>query len=375
MEAIGPLVIRLFLCGDVMTGRGIDQILPHPSDPTLHEDYVKNAREYVQLAEEANGPIPKPVSFSYVWGDALEILHTEEPDLRIINLETSVTKSNDYWKGKGINYRMNPENITCLTAAKVDCCSMANNHVLDWGYSGLVETLGTLQKSGIKNCGAGEDKKQAANRAILQCEGKGRVLIFSFGSPSSGVPLAWAASDDRSGVNWIDEADVGTIRTIKENVFKAKRRGDIVVASIHWGSNWGYEIPNEQREFAHRLIDEAQVDVIHGHSSHHAKGIEVYNGKLILYGCGDFLNDYEGIMDGFEEFRGDLSLMYFANVQPTTGRLVSLSMVSTQLKRFRINRASKQDTKWLGNVLYREGNKLRTSVNVESKDILSLSWN
>ena len=65
--------IRLFLCGDVMTGRGIDQVLPHPSDPAIHEPYVKNAKDYVQLAESANGPIPKPVSFSYKWGDALEI--------------------------------------------------------------------------------------------------------------------------------------------------------------------------------------------------------------------------------------------------------------------------------------------------------------
>jgi poly-gamma-glutamate synthesis protein (capsule biosynthesis protein) len=357
-----------------MTGRGIDQVLPHPSDPTIHEDYVKNAKDYVQLAERINGPIPKLVDFSYIWGDALGILETETPDLRIINLETSVTKSNDYWKGKGINYRMNPENVPCLTAAKVDCCCLANNHILDWGYSGLTETLATLNKSGIKTCGAGENKELAINPAIIEGKRKGRTIIFSFGSVSSGVPLDWAALDKRPGVNWIDETVPGTIQNIKENVTRVKRLGDIVIASIHWGSNWGYEIPLEQREFAHKLFDEAQVDLIHGHSSHHVKGIEVYNGKLILYGCDDFLNDYEGIPDGYEEFRGDLSLMYFADLQPATGRIVLLRMMPMRIKRFRINNASKQDSEWLKKVLCREGDKFGTGANVESKGILSLTW-
>ena len=127
-------LITMFMCGDVMVGRGVDQILPHPSDPTIYEPYVKNAELYVELAEEKTGPIPKPVNFSYIWGDALDELKRVDPDLRMVNLETSITKSNDYWKGKSIHYRMHPNNIACLTAAKIDYCSLANNHVLDWGY-------------------------------------------------------------------------------------------------------------------------------------------------------------------------------------------------------------------------------------------------
>ena len=63
--------MRLFLCGDVMTGRGIDQALSHPVNPILYESYVRDAREYVALAEKANGPIPRPLSVDYIWGDAL----------------------------------------------------------------------------------------------------------------------------------------------------------------------------------------------------------------------------------------------------------------------------------------------------------------
>ena len=112
-------LITLFLGGDVMTGRGIDQILPHPSEPFIPEPYLSDAREYVELAEGANGPIPTPVNFSYIWGDALEEWERIAPDVKLINLETSITLSNDYWWSKGIYYRTNPENIGCLTAAIV----------------------------------------------------------------------------------------------------------------------------------------------------------------------------------------------------------------------------------------------------------------
>jgi len=88
--------VRLFLCGDVMTGRGIDQILPHPCTPELHERYVKSAKDYVQLAEKANGPIPRRVSPSYIWGAALDEFRRSCPHVRIINLETSITHSEDF---------------------------------------------------------------------------------------------------------------------------------------------------------------------------------------------------------------------------------------------------------------------------------------
>jgi poly-gamma-glutamate capsule biosynthesis protein CapA/YwtB (metallophosphatase superfamily) len=112
--------IKIFLCGDVMTGRGIDQVLPHPSYQNLTNHTLKTP-EIRQLAEQINGPIPKPVSFSYIWRDALEKFQRSYPDLRPMNLETSITKSDEYWKGKEIHYRMNPKNIGCLTEEDIDC--------------------------------------------------------------------------------------------------------------------------------------------------------------------------------------------------------------------------------------------------------------
>ena len=373
--------IMLFLAGDVMLGRGIDQILLHPGDPVIHESCCKNARKYVRFAEQKNGPIPAPVSCSYVWGEALKVLERVSPDLRIINLETSITGSNDYWKSKGVHYKMNPLNINCLQAAKIDVCALANNHVLDWGYPGLRETLETMDAAGIRGIGAGVRLKQAARPAVMRVAGKGRVLVFSYGVANSGIPPRWAASSTQEGVHFLNDLSSRSVNRVKQTLKQYARPGDILVVSIHWGGNWGYQIPTDQVRFAHKLIDEAGVDLIHGHSSHHVKGIEVYRGKLILYGSGDFLNDYEGINNfkglpkgAHKYYRGDLSLMYFASVEPESGKLVQLLMTPTRMKRFRINLASQDEALWLKNRLNREGRMLGTTVNLNRVGELLLEW-
>ncbi len=365
--------VKLFVCGDVMTGRGIDQILQFPSEATIHEPYVKDAREYVQLAEAVNGKIPKPVNFSHIWGNVLSDLDKNSPDARIINLETSVTSSDNYWTPKGINYRMSPKNTPCLTAASIDCCALANNHILDWGYNGLNETIQTLRKAGIKTCGAGRNLTEAQEPAIIDITRRSRVLVFSYGSLDSGVPPAWAASENRAGVNLLKNFSSETVQLIAKNVETYQKSGDIVVFSVHWGDNWGYHIPPEHRTFAHQLIDEAGVDLVHGHSSHHAKGIEVYKMRLILYGCGDLLNDYEGI-EVYEEFRGDLGLLYFPVVSAGNGRLEFIKMVPTKIRRLQVTRTSSADIAWLKNMLSREGRRLGTDVKLDSEGALSLSW-
>lgn len=359
----------MFLAGDVMTGRGIDQVLPHPGDPQLHESYATSATDYVALAERANGPIPKPVDFAYVWGDALSELDGRRPQVRVINLETAVTTCAEP-EPKGINYRMNPDNVGVLAAAGVDCCILANNHVLDWGEKGLLETLTTLEDAGVKCAGAGRTRQEAQVPAMLPFPG-GRVIVFAFGSPSSGIPGAWAATGRRPGINFLSDMSPQTVGRIAAGVRDLKRAGDVAVASMHWGGNWGYDIPGRQRAFAHDLIDEAGIDIVYGHSSHHPKAVEVYRGKLILYGCGDFLDDYEGI-GGYEAFRDDLVLMYFATVRPSRGTLERLTMVPLQIRNFRLNRATATDVAWLCNVLNREGKTFGTRVRLASDGTLTL---
>jgi poly-gamma-glutamate capsule biosynthesis protein CapA/YwtB (metallophosphatase superfamily) len=364
--------MRIFLCGDVMTGRGIDQILPHPCDPRLYERYSQSAADYIRLAEQANGPISTPVDYSYIWGAALDELARAQPDARIINLETSITRSDDYVH-KGINYRMSPENARCLPAAGIDCCVLANNHVLDWGQTGLLDTLATLERLAIKTTGAGRNLAEASAPAVLEIPGKGRLVVLSFAAETSGTPLSWAATRDTAGVNLLTELSVASIAQIAEQVARIRQPGDIVIVSIHWGPNWGYDIPADQRWFAHELVDRAGVSVVHGHSSHHAKAIEVYRNRLIFYGCGDYLSDYEGI-SGYEEFRDDLAPMYFAAFDSSSANLVELEVVPLQIRRFQLTRASPDDIEWMRAVLDRESCRFGARVGLKSNGRLALSW-
>ena len=364
--------IRMFLCGDVMLGRGVDQVLPHPCSPELHESYVGSALDYVRLAEHASGPISFPVDLVYVWGAALDEVGWRQSDVRIINLETSITCS-DAFAPKGINYRMSPKNAGCLVRAGISCCVLANNHVLDWGRSGLLETLTTLDRLGITYVGAGRNSAEAGNPAVLDCGAKGRVVVFSFASVTSGVSHNWAAKPDLPGINLLPDMSEATASDLGDRIARTSRPGDIVVVSIHWGPNWDYEIPEEQRRFAHSLIDHAGVSVVHGHSSHHAKAIEVYRDRLILHGCGDFLNDYEGIA-GYEEYRDDLAVMYFAEFDRMNGNLIALDMVPLQIRRFRLNRASNGDVDWLRRTLDRESQKFGARVERGLDGALRLSW-
>ncbi len=361
----------LFLSGDVMTGRGIDQILPHPSTPQLFEPSVRSALEYVELAEAVWGPIPRQAAPDYVWGDALTELERRQVSARIVNLETAVTASDDAWPHKGVHYRMHPENVDCLAAAHLDCCTLANNHVLDWGHAGLEESLAVLHGAHIHTAGAGRDAKEAQAPATLHQPDGGRIQVFAFAMPSSGVPPEWQATRTKPGVNWIEDLSDQSVQAIARQISAHARPGDLVIASIHWGGNWGYEISDDEREFAHRLIDSAGVHLIHGHSSHHVKPMEVHRGKLILYGCGDLLNDYEGI-HGYESFRGDLSLMYFPTIDAESGALLGLSMVPMQMRRFRLHRAPADAVDWLARTLQRECSKLGTRVARQTEDTLEL---
>ena len=187
-----------------MLGRGVDQILDHPSKPGLHEDHADSAIIYVRLAEKVSGPLPQRADPAYVWGEALSILKQLRPAARIINLETAITTS-EVWCPKGINYRMHPDNVASLRAAEIDCCVLANNHVLDWGEEGLLETLASLRRSGIAAAGAGHDAAEASAPAAIPLASGGRILVFGVATPSSGVPHDWAAGAERPGINLLTD--------------------------------------------------------------------------------------------------------------------------------------------------------------------------
>jgi poly-gamma-glutamate synthesis protein (capsule biosynthesis protein) len=343
---MGGGVVTLFLCGDVMLGRGVDQILPHPGDPGLREEYVRDARGYVALAEAVNGPVPAPVDPGWPWGEALRVLAGAAPDVRIVNLETAVTADGTFAPGKAVHYRMHPANLPALTVARPDVCVLANNHVLDFGRRGLAETLEVLAGAGLRTAGAGRDAASAYAPAVVPVGSGGvRVLVFGLGMTSSGVPPSWAATERQSGVAFAPAPSPAVAEAVLRRVGRVRRPGDVVVVSVHWGSNWGHLVPRDQVRFAHDLVD-GGVDVVHGHSSHHPRRIEVYRERLVLYGCGDFIDDYEGI-SGYEEYRDDLRLVFLAAVEAGTGRLCGLRLVPLRARRMRLEHPDGRDRAWL----------------------------
>ena len=362
--------LTLFLSGDVMLGRGVDQILPHPGNPTLYERQVGDARVYVDLAIRANGSIPQPVDWLWPWGDAVELVEQDGCDARIINLETSITTSDDYVPGKAVHYRMNPANAQAVAAIQPDVCVLANNHVLDFGRRGLLETLDVLAAADLPTAGAGRSLGEAQSPTIIIPKAGRRILIFAFGSPSSGIPTDWAATDISPGVHVIPVLSEAAADELSSQVRGARQPGDLTVVSAHWGGNWGYRVAADQIRFAHRLID-GGVDLVHGHSSHHPRPIEVYRGRLILYGCGDLVDDYEGI-GGHEQYRHDLRLLYLPRLNPNSGELLELRMAPLQARQMRLHRASRRDALWLWAVLDRASRRFGSRIDLGSDGMLSL---
>jgi len=335
----------------------------HPGDPTLREPVVDDARSYVTYAEKANGALPRPAGAAWPWGDVLPLVDEFRPDVRLFNLETAITADGTFAPGKAVHYRMHPDNIACLAAIRPHACTLANNHILDFGTDGLIDTLDALSGAEIECVGAGLDSQQADRPAKVTLPDGYHVVIGAGGMESSGIPHYWAATATRPGVAFVPHLSHRAADELAERVLALKAPGDVTIVSLHWGPNWDYDVRDSEVRFAHRLID-AGVDLVHGHSSHHPRPIEVYRGKLILYGCGDLVNDYEGIR-GYEAYRKDLRLTYFAAIEPGSGKLTALRMTPLRARRMRLDRASRRDAEWLCSTLLHISARFETPIGLD----------
>lgn len=234
-----------------------------------------------------------------------------------------------------------------------DCCGLANNHVLDWGTTGLRDTLEALEAGGIGFAGAGLDASRAEAPIVLPRPDGDCVPVFAAAFPSSSVPPNWAATADRPGVAWLADLEAATLARLLRRIEALRRPDDTVTVSLHWGPNWSYAIRPAERRFARGLIDSGLVDVVHGHSSHHAKPLEIHRGRPILYGCGDPVNDYEGI-EGYDDFRDDLSVLYRLTLATSDHACTDLTMLPFRLRRFHLETIGDDDLGWLHGRLDRE---------------------
>ncbi len=250
-------MVTLALIGDVMLGRYVNEML-------------------------------KSITPAEVWNDVLP--HLAQADLRIVNLECALTMHDREWTRtrKMFHFRADPRAARVLQVAHVDACALANNHVLDFEERGLHDTLRVLKAGGICYAGAGANATEAGAPAMLEVQGS-RVALLSF---TDNEP-AFAATADRPGTNYLEiSLQDETLARVADAIAEARKQGaDLVVLSNHWGANFVERPSPEFRSFARRVI-ELGADVYYGHSAHICQGIEIHQGKPILYDTGNFIDDY-----------------------------------------------------------------------------------
>lgn len=339
-------------------------------------------------------PYLNTYTHSSPWGTTLGLFQTA--DLNLINLETSATTTNEPWPDKAFNYRMHPVNLGVLRAGRVDFAALANNHTLDFGTEGLVETVWGVRGVGVRFAGVGEGTDESRRAAVLElprvsassslraggrgereeegrrkwserekhgCHGHERVSDAVQGADGIGISIrdlqqvqrhhhkihVYSASDhprDWAVVPTFHLIDYSSstrrhLKTLltspspftssESHTSNITSRGAastststassptsgtpkeiksehpaLKIFSIHWGPNYAWQPAPQIRSLAHFLIDECGVDIVHGHSAHHVQGVERYNGKLIMYGCGDFVDDYALNV----RFRNDLGAVW-----------------------------------------------------------------
>lgn len=313
--------ITIGLAGDVMIGRLVDDFLNRA--PSKH-----------------------------IWGDVLPLLH--RTDLNLINLEAALTHS-VHIVPKTFNFKAAPAKVHSLVEGRIDVVNLANNHILDYSEEGLLETLETLNQAHIHHVGAGKNASLAANPVILQRRG---IKIGILGCTDN--EKNWRATEKHPGTFYLE---VGDLNAIRDPILQLRGQVDLLILSIHWGPNMQERPSLEFRKFAHKLID-LGVDIIHGHSAHIFQGIEVYQGKLILYDTGDFVDDYA--VD--PRLRNDRSFLFLINAGKQG--LLEIQLIPVLISNFQVNLAKGKDVTETLQRMHQLSQELQTSLQFENDKLV-----
>jgi len=223
-----------------------------------------------------------------VWGSTLPRLRAL--DGLVANLECCISDRGRRWPDKTYYFRADPSfAVPALRGAGAAVVSLANNHVLDFREPALADTRAHLADAGVTHAGAGPDRAAAFEPAVTEV-GDLRVATIAL---TDRAPT-YAASETEPGTAYttLRPSVPETRRQVQQAIERARGRGaDLVVASLHWGPNWETAPDETQEAFARWLVDRG-VDVVHGHSAHVLQGVEVHQGRPIIYDAGDFVDDY-----------------------------------------------------------------------------------
>ncbi|HKO39793.1 MAG TPA: CapA family protein [Nitrososphaeraceae archaeon] len=335
--------MQVLFAGDVMLGRLVNQVLAN-------------------------------AQFTYVWGDTIDII--KKADFSLINLECPISSKGKKWNKtfKVFHFRANLDAIQALNCASIDYVSLANNHILDYDVEALLDTLDILDKNNISYSGAGRNLKEAMKPAIIErqlkptnnnscynvynkevnnIDNKNTIRIGLI-SLTDNEP-EWEAKDDLAGINYIPTtlASDRYYNRLQNEIENAKKQSDLVIVSSHVGPHFRETPSTKYVNFAHKIIDFG-ADIYWGHSNHMPQGIELYkhnnNTKIILYDCGDFIDDYA--IDS--NYRNDLSFIFLLhflmdknynlpknNKNSNNGNILlqnsMIELIPTKISNFRVN--------------------------------------
>jgi poly-gamma-glutamate capsule biosynthesis protein CapA/YwtB (metallophosphatase superfamily) len=230
----------------------------------------------VMMSDKVEG-ILKKEGYGYPYTYVKE--YFEQADFSIANLETPIT-SNGTKQDKQYSYRSSPDALPPLAAAGIDLVNLANNHSMDRGPDGLLDTMKHLDEAGIKRVGAGENIDEAYQHVILEKNG---IKIAFLGLSHIISHESWIATKNRTGITQIHDP-----KEAEKAIKRAESEADVVIVITHWGVEREDHPTKVQQNLAKRFID-AGADLIVGSHPHVLQGFEQYKGKWIAYSLGNFI--------------------------------------------------------------------------------------
>ncbi len=304
--------MKLALAGDTMLGRGVAQRLETEPPESLF------AAELVDVVHQA--------------------------DLCLLNLECCISARGEPAPGKVFHFRAPPWATKALTHLGVDCVTLANNHVLDFGQDALLDTLAHLDAAGIQAVGAGSDLERARAPAVFEANGF-RLAVLAV----TDHPPDYAAGPGLGGVAYADLRSDPAPEWLSQRI--AAVDADAVLVMPHWGPN----MVAEPRPYVHRaataLVD-AGATLVAGHSAHVFHGVA----PRVLYDVGDFLDDYR--VD--RKLRNDLGLLFLVDLAGD-----GLEAIPLKLEFAHTRLAEGEDAAWIRRRFVEACAKLGTDVRDE----------
>jgi len=260
----------------------------------------------VLLADKVNA-LMKTHGYGYPYAKASDYL--KNPDLTAANLESPITTRGTPAPNKQFVFQGSPAALPALTESGIDVVSLANNHTLDMGVVGLLDTIGHLDEAGMPHVGGGNDESEAYQPVILEAKG---VKVAYIGLSRVLPIVEWKATKDRPGVAESYDPTRGL-----EAIRKAKEKADLVVVMVHWGIERNDYPEKYQQALARQYID-AGADLVIGSHPHVLQGFETYKGKWIAYSLGNFIFNMTktektkdtGVLDAQCTKEGDCKLQF-----------------------------------------------------------------